>query len=99
MPDEVAGEILSAAEKRMPGVADLSEIEWLLKNYEFVFKRARYSYEFYEGYTRDEVQELGELWCSLGAPDHEAIVQYKPNELLCLTEALLDYIRRVLGVP
>jgi hypothetical protein len=82
----------------MPGQADLSNLEWLLRNYRFVFERARYFYEFYEGYTLQEQHELGDFWVSLGSPDHEADVQYKPNELASLTEGLLNHIKSELGV-
>lgn len=52
--------------------------------------------ELYDGYTLAEQRELGELWVSLGAPTEEAMVQYHPLELECLTEGLLDYVERVL---
>jgi hypothetical protein len=72
----------------MPGHADLSDVNKLLTWYEFVFVKARYHYELYEGYSRDEMKELGDLWVALGAPTEEAVVQYYPNELACLIHGL-----------
>ena len=98
LPESAQDAILSVAADRMPGHAELSNLEWLLRNYRFVFERARYFYEFYEGYTLQEQSELGEFWVNLGSPDCEADVQYKPNELTCLVEGLLAYVKRELGV-
>ena len=86
--------ILLAARSRMPGHADLSDIEKLLTWYQYVFERARYHYELYAGYTREEQRELGDLWVALGAPNDEAIVQYHPNELTCLIYGLEQFIQR-----
>ncbi|TAM95291.1 MAG: hypothetical protein EPN40_10715 [Rhodanobacteraceae bacterium] len=98
LPKSAQDAILTVAADRMPGHADLSNLEWLLPNYRFVFERARYFYEFYEGYTLQEQSELGKFWVDLGSPEHEADVQYKPNELTCLIDGLLAYVKRELGV-
>ena len=98
LPKSAQGAILTDAENRMPGHADLSNLEWLLRNYKFVFERARYFYEFYEGYTLQEQSELGQFWVDIGSPEHEADVQYKPNELTCLIDGLLAHIKRELGM-
>jgi hypothetical protein len=76
----------------MPGHADLSDIDKLLTWYEFIFVKARYHYELYEGYTQDEVRGLGELWASLGSPTEEAVVQYYPNELTSLIYGLEKFV-------
>jgi len=98
IPRSAQDAILTVAADRMPGHADLSNLEWLLRNYRFVFERARYFYEFYEGYTLQEQSELGQFWVDLGSPEDEADVQYKPNELTCLIDGLLVHVKRELRV-
>jgi len=90
-PDTQVG-ILAAARLRMPGHADLSNLDSLLNWYQYIFEKARYHYELYEGYSLQEQRELGELWLSLGAPTEEAVVQYYPNELRCLIHGLEQFI-------
>ena len=94
LPGSVRQQVLEVAAARMPGIADLSNLEEKLDWWRFVFERARYHYEFYENYTLQEQTELGELWMALGAPDHEAVVQYFPSELHCLIEGLTAYVER-----
>jgi hypothetical protein len=98
LPKSVQESVLAVAADRMPGHTDFSSLQLLLINYRFVFERARYFYEFYEGYTLQEQKELGDFWVSLGSPESEADVQYKPNELACLTDGLLAYVRAALQV-
>lgn len=83
----------------MPGHADLTQLEKLLGWYQFVFEKARYHYEFYENYTLEEQQSLGEYWIELGAPTDEAVVQYYPSELSCLIEGLSSFIETKLSNP
>ena len=85
------------ASKRMPGHADLSQLEKLLSSYQYIFEKARYHYELYDGYTLDEQRELGEYWVSIGAPVNEAVVQYYPSELQCLTVGLSAFIENTLN--
>ncbi len=92
LPGHVRKEVMKVASERMPGHADLSNIEEKLVWYQFVFERARYHYELYEDYSLKEQTELGELWLSLGAPNSEAVVQYFPSELTCLIAGLTTYI-------
>lgn len=92
LPADAQASILEAAHLRMPGHANLSDLDNLLNWYQFIFEKARYHYELYEGYTLQEQHELGELWISLGAPDDEAVVQYHPNELGCLIHGLERFI-------
>ena len=94
LPGYVREEILAVANDRMPGHADLTEIEGILDWYQYIFEKARYHYELYEGYTLEEQAELGEFWLSLGAPTHEAVVQYHPLELTCLIAGLNAYVER-----
>jgi hypothetical protein len=94
LPDAAVVEILDVAKNRMPGYADLSDIEKLLNGYQYIFEKARYPYEPFEGYTIDEERELGEYWISLGAPIDEALVQYHPMELACLIAGLQAYVER-----
>ncbi len=89
-------QIVATANLRMPGHADLSDIEKLLNWYQFIFERARYHYELYEKYTLDEQHQLGELWRELGAPSEEAMVQYYPRELICLIHGLQSFIEAAL---
>lgn len=53
-----------------------------------VFKRARYYYEFYEGYALEELRELGEYWERLGAPESEVEVRYFPAERRAVSDLL-----------
>jgi hypothetical protein len=79
---------LGVAKVRMPGHTDFSNLTKLLKWYQYIFEKARYSYELYD--TFKEQKELGELWEELEAPTHEAVVQYYPQELICLIEGLTN---------
>ena len=92
LPGYVRKDVLKVAAERMPGHADLSNIEDKLVWYQFVFERARYHYEIYENYSLKEQTELGDLWLSLGAPNSEAVIQYFPSELTCLIAGLTSYI-------
>lgn len=99
LPGHVRTEVLDVASTRMPGHADLSQLDELLKWYQFIFEKARYHYELYEGYSSDEYRELSQLWEELGAPTHEAVVQYHPTELYCLIEGLKTFIEKRLANP
>lgn len=92
LPEDAQKEIVKAAKERSPGHTDFSSLNKLLINFQFVFQKARYHYELYEGWTPQEMDELGKLWLELGAPTEEAVVQYHPEELFCLIEALKAYI-------
>ncbi len=94
LPSDAQASILAGARARMPGHADLSDLDNLLNWYQFVFEKARYHYELYKGYSLEEQHELGELWVSLGSPTEEAIVQYYPSELECLIHGLEQFIER-----
>lgn len=96
LPRAVQAEIMVIARARMPGHADLSDLGKLLFWYQFIFERARYGYELYDGYTPEEVRQLGEYWVELGAPIEEAVVQYYPSEMECLTEGLIRYVEKAL---
>lgn len=96
LPASTRDAVLAVAIARMPGHTDFSDIERLLKWYQFVFERARYSYELYDGYSLEEQRDLGQFWEGLGAPVDEAIIQYHPNELQCLIEGLIAYIENAL---
>ncbi|MCX2796418.1 hypothetical protein OQJ62_15950 [Microbulbifer thermotolerans] len=60
--------------------------------YQVIFEKCRYFYEFYKGYTIAEQAELGEYWYELGTPRNKADIQYFPLELTCLNEALEAFI-------
>lgn len=92
LPGYASKEILRIAKERMPGQTDFSDLAKLLNWYQFIFEKARYHYELYEGYSFEEQKELGKFWEELGAPTHEAVVQYYPQELFCLIEGLKVYI-------
>jgi hypothetical protein len=99
LPTTVREEVLDFAQARMAGHTDFSDVANLLKWLQFVFVKARYHYELYDGYTLTEQRELGELWVSLGSPTAEALVRYHPLELQCLTEGLLAYLgKKVPGI-
>jgi hypothetical protein len=94
LPDSGREEILDVANARMPGHADLSEIEKLLNWYQYIFEKVRYPYEMFEGYSLQEEKDLAELWVSLGAPTEEALIQYYPMELACLIAGVRSYVER-----
>ena len=96
LPPTAQAEIMAVARERMPGHSDLSNLDKLLGWYQFIFERARYGYELYDGYTPEEVRQLGEYWEELGAPVEEAVLQYYPSELECLTEGLVKYVANAL---
>lgn len=97
LPAEASSEIMVVALAHMPGHADLSQMKTLLDAYAFVFKKARYYYELYEGCTKEEVREAGERWIANGAKIEDAAVAYYPNELSCLIEGLSRFIAARLG--
>jgi hypothetical protein len=92
LPGYAQKKVLEVAAATMHGHVDLTNLEEKLKWWQFVFERARYHYELYENYTLKEQAELGELWVAIGAPNHEAVVQYFPLELKCLIAGLTVYI-------
>ena len=77
----------------MHDINDFSNIEELLKNYQFVFEKARYYYEFYEGKTLEEQHEIAASWAEKGSPLEKADVRYFPDELECLIYGLSEYIK------
>lgn len=92
LPGNAQKEILKTAKERSPGHTDFSDLKKLLVHFQFVFEKARYHYELYEGWTPAEMEEFGKLWEELGSPIEEAVVQYHPEELFCLIEGLTVYI-------
>ena len=99
LPGSVQKEVLDVASNRMPGHSDLSRLDELLKWYQYIFEKARYHYELYRAYSADEYRELAHLWEELGAPTHEAVVQYYPSELRCLIDGLRSFIEKRLSNP
>ena len=93
LPGNVQSKILQYAKSRMHDINDFSNLEKLLINYQFIFEKVRYFYEFYEGYTLDEQHELGKFWKDIGAPLDEADVRYYPDELECLIFGISEYIK------
>lgn len=96
LPEAGRAKIMAVAEARSPGHTDFSNVEKLLVWYQYIFEKARYPYEIYDGYTPQELSELGECWEQIGAPTEEAVIQYHPEELHCLTEGLLAYVEEAL---
>lgn len=93
LPPTAQTSVLAVANQRFPGHTGLSDPNALFKDWEFAFTKGRYYFEFYETYTLEEQRELGELWLSLGAPEHEAEVRFHPFELQALAEGLIAYIK------
>lgn len=96
LPGYAREEILALASARLPGQADLTDIEKFLFWYQFIFERARYHYELYDNYSLAEQHELGQYWLEIGAPTEEAVVQYYPHELTCLIAGLNAYVEKAL---
>lgn len=99
LPGHAQKEIMAVAKSRMPKYADLSDPGRLFAWYQYIFEKARYHFELYEGYTLAEQKELGEYWGELGHPTNEAVVQYYPNELTCLIDGLRAFIEKRLSNP
>lgn len=97
LPHETIDRILASANERMPGHTDFSNLAGLLKNFETVFKKARYYYEFYEDQTLSQQTAAGNQWISRGAPLEEALIRYHPYELESLVCGLNSYIDDVLS--
>jgi hypothetical protein len=97
LPDVAQREILASARDRMPGHADLTDLDRLFKAYQHIFTRVRYYYEFYEGWTLQQEHEIGRLWQEIGAPEGEADVRYYPMELDCLIFGLRTFIEARIG--
>lgn len=93
LPGYAKKDILYSAKLRMGGHTDFSDLDNLLLNYQFVFEKARYFYELYEGYTLEEQREIGKFWEEIGAPINKADVQYYPLELDSLIHGLSEYIK------
>ncbi len=91
---KVQKEVLESAKNRVAGHADFSDLSQILKSLQIVFEKARYYYEFYEGYTLEEQTELGKFWLEIGAPTNEADVQYFPMELKGLIHGLSEFIKK-----
>lgn len=96
LPEAAREKIMKVAADRSPGHTDLSNVENLLTWYQYIFEKARYPYEIYDGYTPEEVRDLRAFWEQIGAPSEEAVVQYHPEELHCLTVGLLAYVEAAL---
>jgi hypothetical protein len=93
LPDDTRMKIIGSAKSRMYDIKDFSNIDDLLRNFQYVFEKARYYYEFYEGYTLKEQHENGKSWARRGSPLEEAAVRYYPDELECLIYGLSEYIK------
>lgn len=94
LPGKVKSEILKYADSRMADINVSPNLEVLLNNFQFIFEKVGYFYEFYEGYTLDEQHELGQFWKDIGAPLDEAEVRYYPDELECLIFGISEYIKK-----
>jgi len=92
LPGHARKQILLTAQERMPGHANFSDLERLLKAYQFVFEKARYYYELNEGNTLRQQRARGLRWRRRGAPEDEADLRYYPNELDCLIVGLRAFI-------
>jgi hypothetical protein len=90
LPANVQRRLVEAAQHRMAGVADYSDVPTLLRTWGRNFVRLRYPYEVYEGLTADEYHAKGEAWLAAGALESEADFAYYPSELRGLVEALLN---------
>lgn len=92
LPQECQTFAVEKAAHRRPGKTDFTDIEALLTDFNRVFTRARYNYEFYEGKTLGEQTEIGNNWIQRGADLSEAKIRYRPHEIFCLTEAMMLYL-------
>jgi hypothetical protein len=89
-PDETGGD------EDYYQVADLShgkDLDRVLNHAEQFFTRARYQYEYFEGFTDEEQQAVETRWLERGAPQDEAdVVTYAPevDALIAGLRALIE---------
>ena len=84
--------IMAKAEERLPGVANLTETNAILKKLRNVFTKARYDYEFHWHDTDQERVEKGQAWVGRGAPLDEADWHYPVHETTSLIYGLKYFI-------
>ena len=92
LPGYAQKAILKFAEDRMPGHTDFADLNKLLSWYQYIFEKARYGYEILQDYTTEEQSELMQMWLQDGTRTEDALEQYYPDELVCLTQGLCSYI-------
>jgi len=60
----------------------------LFDDWQKVFERGRYDYEFWDQISEIELIEIQKEWIREGAPDSEATLRFHPFELTVIVEAL-----------
>ena len=97
LPRAVQDEVLAIASENLTSLSTRAQLDNALTAYQFIFQKARYYYEFYEGMSLEEQREEGDSWIAGGACDEEARVRYYPLELHGLIAGLETYIEARLG--
>jgi hypothetical protein len=103
LPQDARGEVLKVAVDRMrgwtketyPDLVDISTDDGLnkvLRQSEQHFMRARYQYEFFEGFTQDEQRVVEQRWLERGGPSDEADCVSYPEEVGAIIAGLRAYI-------
>lgn len=92
LPGAARKEILTLAADRMAGSTDFSDVPTLLNWYQYIFEKARYGYELFDGFSAEEKTEIEEIWVTDGSLNQEAFVQYYPLELQSLIFGLSEHI-------
>lgn len=93
LPSDVQTKLLAAAQNRMAGVADYSDLSKLLKTWSQNFVSLRYPYEKSEGLTPDQYRARSEAWVAAGAPHSQADFVYYPHELFGLRCSLREHLQ------
>ena len=88
LPSATRARVVAVAVDRMTTGADYSSVTDLLNTFGANFNILRYPYEAYERVSNDAYHAAGEGWAQKGAPLHEAVFVYYPEELLGLTFGL-----------
>lgn len=96
LPAPVQRDIMAVARAYSGNAADFTRLDDLLGDWQFVFEKARYYYELYEGQSREEQQRAGAEWIAAGAPAGTARVRYHPLELERLIEGLRTFVDRAI---
>jgi hypothetical protein len=93
LPSDTQRELLEAAQMRMAGIANYSNLPELLHTWSKNFVSLRYPYEKYTGMSEADYRARGEVWLACGAKESDADFVYYPNELRGLIDAMLTYLQ------
>ena len=98
LSETVRAEVLSEAQLRRPGRADLDALSEILPRWENAFTKGRYDYEAAEGLKDAEMRRRGEEWTAAGSPPEQADFYFHPRELHAMSYGLRRWLEGQLDV-